>query len=191
MARHTPLDLPGDFDEQLRRALAVEPSPEFLPRVRARISTQPQSAVWGWGLPLTATTIAAACVAGFVLSARLAPVAAPAAPGAPARNHARAVEPRPVPEGAVLAIATRPAVPVARPVRAAPGAADHPAVLIDERQRAAFVLLARLVRDGTLTDEAFARTRPQSLDAIEKQIVPVDVTPVTVSPLGVDGVLQK
>ena len=51
------------IDREIERALAVDPSPEFLARVRARIASEPVPAAWGWP-PLVA---AAGAVVGVIV----------------------------------------------------------------------------------------------------------------------------
>lgn len=71
-----------------------------------------------------------------------------------------------------------------------PHAGDMPAVIVDERQRAALTMVMQMVSEGRLTDEAFAKTVPLSLQPIEERVVGIAVAPVEVSPLNVGGVLQ-
>ena len=193
MARNTPLDLPDDFDELLRRALAAEPSPEFLPRVRERISAEPQRSPWGWPLLFSAASLSIACVCVISLNLLTRPVAAPPVASAPAVRIAPHIAPGVRQDPEALDVPARAPFPVTAGVRdaAVKPAQEQPVVLVDERQRLAFRTLARMLGDGKLTDKAFAQTTPQSLDAIREQIVPVGVAPVTVSPIAVDGVLQK
>ena len=63
MAGNKDLDVPREFDALLRKALSVEPSSAFLPRVRERISEQPPGLHWNWRLWLTG---AAAAVESFL-----------------------------------------------------------------------------------------------------------------------------
>jgi hypothetical protein len=55
-----------DVDREIESLVAVDPSPEFLARVRTRVAEEPgQSAVrWSWTLGLTAVTVA--LIATFV-----------------------------------------------------------------------------------------------------------------------------
>lgn len=55
----------GVLDHQLRRALQVDPSPEFLARVRARVAEETPAGRWhGWSL----RTSAAVAMAGVIVS---------------------------------------------------------------------------------------------------------------------------
>lgn len=186
---------PMDFEQLLRREMAIEPSAEFLPRVRMRLSAESSPARWHWRwlLPVGAVAVAgAAFLVANVLTSD--PVAAPPAPHAPALAIAQPVpfiEPQSLrlPAGATRDIATRSA-PIARRIAGAPAPSDMP-VMVDVHQRTALARLMGIIRDGKLTGESFANTTPVSLAAIRDRVVPVDVAPVTVSPFGGDGVLQR
>ena len=188
MAGDKPLNLPDDLERLLRRTLSVEPSPAFLPRVRQRIAEGPPPSRWLSGWVLTA---AGAVALGVVAVALLpgTPASPPRAPLAPSLPMAQ-------PISASLPAPIEPAVAANRPRRALPDrrisdVVKTAEVLVDQRQRAALSTLVQMVQSGRITEQAFAKTTPPSLDAIRGQIVPVDVAPVSVSPLAVDGVLQK
>ena len=176
-----------DVDALLRRELSIEPSPEFLARVRERIGAEPQRSTWHWRVLLPASA-AALCMTAIVLVAGGDPVTHPAAPPAPAlstgspivAHRPPGVEEHVVPPPAAVPAASRVAV-----------ARRDPEVIVDESQRAALAVLFGIIRDGRLTDQSFARTTPVSLQAMREGIAPVDVAPLAVSPIGVDGVLQK
>jgi hypothetical protein len=188
--------MPGavDLDRLLRREMAIEPSPEFLARVRGRIQAgaAPARAKWTLFFPIGAGAATAALVMALNVAAR-DQVTAPRIPQPP-----RLATVQPIGGIAALPlerdararrIPERPRVDERRPVVRI--AVPDPPVMIDERQRAALAALVRIIRDGKLTDQSFAQTTPMSLDAIGEQIAPVRVSPVTVSPIAVDGVLQK
>ena len=51
------------IDKEIREALDVDPSPEFLARVRTRIAAEPASSTWRWSWGLAAACAVAASVA--------------------------------------------------------------------------------------------------------------------------------
>jgi hypothetical protein len=181
---------PMDFEQLLQHEMAIEPSTEFLPRVRERLDAQSSPARWHWRWLLPVGAVAAAGAAFLVANVLTSDRAA--APPAPALAIAQTVpfiEPSFVPASATRDIVTRRA-PIAKRVAGAPGPSDMP-VMVDVHQRTALARLLGVIRDGKLTSESFANTTPVSLATIRDRVVPVDVAPVTVSPFGGDGVLQR
>lgn len=192
MADNDRVDLPAEFDALLRRTLAVEPSPEFLPRVRERVSEEGRPSRWTapW---LFAATAAAATLALAIGVAWLpgAPAVTPAPPAAPAPVVAASARPVPPPPAIPRAASPRPRTIPARPVRAAHESPAAPVVIVDQRQRAALGLFLRMAQQGTLPEETLAQTMPMPNQPIEEQIVPIAVEPVAVSPIPVGGVLHN
>jgi hypothetical protein len=200
MAGNTPMNAPDgirlpdpmDVEQLLRREMAVAPSPGFLPRVRARIEGESFSSRWGWRWLVPAGAVAACgalAVAAVLSSGSVTAPVGPAAPSLAVGQPIRMIDPPPVPR----------TLPAHAGARIAPGvdrvaivtAPQQPMVIVDERQRAALLTLARIIRDGKLTDESFANTTPVTLQAIRDGVVPLEVIPVAVSPIGGDGVLQR
>jgi len=191
MADSERVDLPAEFDALLRRTLAVEPSPAFLPRVRERVREEGRPSRW------TVSWVLAGGVATAVLALAIgltwlpgSPVVNPAPPGAP--TPAMAASARPVPLPAIQPAASpRPRTIPARPVRAAHVSPVAPVVIVDQRQRAALVLFLRMAQQGTLPEETLAQTVPSPNSPMEEQILPIAVEPVAVSPIPVGGVLPS
>jgi len=57
-----------NVDQELQRALEVEPSPEFLARVRMRIADEPSPRRWGFTWVFAAAAAAAAVIVAVVLT---------------------------------------------------------------------------------------------------------------------------
>lgn len=191
MADQEHVDL-HEFDALLREVMAVEPSAEFLPRVRARVAAERRrSASWPW-IALAAGSVAAALVL-LVLSAQTGPRIV--VPPAPRLASAQPAKP-PVPD--LDSIAAPPVVPRSPALksrrvparRAAPPREEAPVVIVDERQRTALAALIRLVGRGQLTEENFARATPAPVTSIRDQMVPVGVAQLDVRPIVVAGVLS-
>jgi hypothetical protein len=191
MADNDRVDLPAEFDALLRRTLAVEPSPEFLPRVRERVSQQGRPSRWTapW---LFAATAAAATLALAIGVAWLpgAPAVTPAPPAAPAPVVAASARPVPPPPAIPRAASPRPRTIPARPVRAAHESPAAPVVIVDQRQRAALGTLFRMLELGRVSSESFAATVPVSLEPIAEQVPAITVEPVVVSAMPWGGVLH-
>lgn len=71
------------IDREIDDALAavnVDPSPDFVARVRARVAREPAPRSWFAWTPIAAGTLAAAVVVGAILLSRPATVQGPAAP---------------------------------------------------------------------------------------------------------------
>ena len=194
MAVDKHIDVSDEFDALLRKALSVEPSPAFLPRVRERIREQPHGVHWNWRLWLTGAAAAAVCVAAVVVGTRRDGASAPAAvPQSPVVQQARPIAGPSAPKTA------DPVVPkplyrrtvAPRTVPSVARSLDQPVVIVDERQRAALTLVMRMVGEGRLTEDAFKHTTPPSMQPIRDFVVPIGVKPVELSPLAVGGVLQS
>jgi hypothetical protein len=186
------LDLADDPLELLRQAMSVEPSAGFLPRVRERVASERPGFRFSWRLPLAAAVSAGVLVVGLwlprsfdqaVVSPQVpVPVARGAAPVAPppAASSSRS---SPMPAREARSRSAR------RSTRSAASSESQvPEVIIDPRQRAALATMFQMVREGHLTEEAFAQTTPPSTRSIREQVSPVGVSPVQVSPIAVGGV---
>jgi hypothetical protein len=92
------------LDDEIAAMLAVEPSPEFLARVRTRVAQEPEPAAWRWSwMVATAGAVAIVIVAVMVWPSREstapngAPVQAPQVAGAVETVTPRASSPATVP----------------------------------------------------------------------------------------------
>jgi hypothetical protein len=184
MADTERVDLPEEFDALVRRTLAVEPSPEFLPRVRERIvDCRPSRWMAPWMLAGGVAAAAVTLAIGLAWFPR-APVVSPLPPPAPAMvASARPGPTLPViqPAASPRAHAIRP-----RPVGAPQASTVVPVVIVDQRQRAALNKFVRMAQQGNLN---LAPVEPATNLAIEEQLMPIAVEPVAVSPIPVGGVL--
>ena len=186
MAGEKHVDLPDDLDALLRRTMSVDPSPSFLPRVRARIEVERSASISIWRLLVAAG--AAAALLFIAVSVRETDAPLPAVPQSPLVRTAA-----PIP--AIVAPKAE-ALPEAAPVRVASAAVRRsPAaavseVIVDERQRSALRTMMQMVSRGDLTGEAFEQTVPQSMQPIGERVAGIVVVPVAVSPIAIGGVLQ-
>jgi len=192
------VNLPDEFDTLLRQTLAVEPSAEFLPRVREHVAATPRRRFdLRWAL------VAGAGVAAvLMLTIWLAPssefdrptsvpvvASAPSSPSGGTSPSPAAVETPP--RLHVAAQASGGETRRTRMRQETTPRSEAPAVIVDERQQTAIASVMRLVAEGKLTAESFADTTPPSVDGIREQVLPLIVAPVQVSPFTVGGVLQK
>jgi hypothetical protein len=167
------------LDRDIRRALAVDPSAEFVARVRLRIAAEPapRTPALAWVCSAIAV-VAAAAVAWLVVAptrmtpARVAPVVARTVPhvAAPADFAASLAGPH---------LTRAPRVP-SRTVsqRRDAVALTAPEILIDSRE-------ARAIR--AFLDSARERSihlRPLATDTIEPELKPnIYIAPITIDPL--------
>ena len=191
MAVDKRIDVPDEFDALLRRALSVEPSPAFLPRVRERIREQPHGVHWNWRLWLTGAAAAAVCVAGVVVGTRRDGASAPAAvPQSPVVQQARPIA-RPSAPDTADPVVPKPLHRRTVAPRTLPSVArslDQPVVIVDARQRAALTVVMRMASEGRLTEDAFKHTTSPSMQPIRDFVVPIGVKPMELSPLALGGV---
>lgn len=104
MAGDKHIDVPDEFDALLREALSIEPSPDFLPRVRVRISAEPRSGYWNWHLWLTGAAAAAVCVVAVAVTMMSDGASAPVAPQPSVVQEGRPVVRPAVPNAADVAV---------------------------------------------------------------------------------------
>jgi len=197
------------LDREIQTALAVDPSPEFLARVRTRIANEraPSGSWLSWKLAAAAAIAAVIAIAVFLsrphekVPSSPAGVAQGGSPAEPARqnreaaavrrNDATAEEPgrQPIPTRAPRSSALPPAV-VAQAFRAAAAAgrptANEPLILIDPRESMALRRLITGTRDGSLDlSAALQATTPAAMELPE--ISDVVIAPITIEPLAPDA----
>ena len=170
------------LEREIETLLAVEPSRDFVARVRSRVAGESMSVGWGWRWPIAAvaTTVAVAVV-GAVLGTVLWPPAQQPAP--PVRQMTASLEnsvpppgpdlePHIVPPQAVSVVVPRRAVDIALP-----------AVMIAENESRAFAIL---VKTAPKTRFDFAPATPPmtpvEVDEIPK-MQPVALKPIEIEPL--------
>ena len=137
------------FERAIETALAVDPSPEFLARVRLRIEGEPGSSMWRMPWMLTAGALAVAIVmAVVVFRSDRKPTLTSTDQVAVARRTATETAPPPVPSTASATPRTD-GTPAARPAREARPARD-PEVLISADEAAGLRRLISVARDGRI-----------------------------------------
>jgi hypothetical protein len=190
-----------EIDRALQAALAVEPSPEFVARVRTRVANAHEPAAPAWRSPwlLSAAGAAAAAIAVIVVSrphetANVTPIAQvlkPARAGQPLGARPEpvvATRPEPV-QG--LAHPREPVVVIRATGPAPQPTAREPEILIDPREAMALRGLITGTRDGSLDLSAALRaTSPTAMNLPE--VSDVVIVPITIEPLepaaGAEGV---
>lgn len=168
------------YEADLRAALKVDPSPEFLARVRTRVAAEPEPSRWrlAWvmGLGLTAAVLVVMVWprSEAPAPARVQPVPAPVA----------AADPAPV-------VAPRPerieAAPV-RDVRRVVPDRQAPVIVVDTAEVAAFERLVARIEMGSLPAGPAAVTPPEM--AAEIQFEPVEIAPIVFASAGEGGDVQ-
>jgi len=210
--RHNPALTDADLDRELDAALDLEPSPEFLARVRMRIESEPRRAPWPLGVrvgarrwALTGLGALAAGVVMVVLAttvirpersesprpanqvAGMVPPAStfagPSAPSAPVRSPAGVLPPADVVPPGSGAVRRAPARSSSRTVAAA-ATVTTPPVLVAANEVAALERLFARAREGRVEISAPPEQPDQSVaSAPLAPIEAIDVAPISVGPL--------
>jgi hypothetical protein len=184
------------LERDIERALAVDPSPEFLARVRTRIAEEPSaSRQLGWLFAGVATAAVAAAVVLAMFD--VSPVRQPASARLLASRSIGSVvevpsvgsvgaDPRVRPERRVRPEGPSRVGPTQRSAPTATGVAAEPTTLFDPRETMALQRLIAGVRDARVDLAPLVKEppmAPQSLD--ELFIAPITIEPLV--PGGVEG----
>lgn len=194
------------IDREIQAALAVDPSPEFLARVRTHIAAEPPGVRTWLPWKLVAAAVMAAIVAAVVVMSRpqektsktataqgdirLTPEASIEQPRGPERSRASADSThRPVEApGAQRRASPRrltppPAQSEARLVAAMPA---EPEILVDPREARAIRLVIRATRDGSLDLSAALRATTPTVMTLPP-IAAIVIAPLSIDPLTPSG----
>jgi hypothetical protein len=180
------------IDDEIKDALNVEPSPEFVARVRTRIASEPEPSAWRWPWTVAAIGAMAAALLIAVVVSRPAPrpdavqASGPEVVQAlrPALERA-APNPAATPRASELA-ASKPAA--TRRVSVASGsirtasAAVEPEILLDPAETRALRALIAGVRDGRVDLSGAQRsTTPVAMDLAP--VADIVIVPITIDPI--------
>jgi hypothetical protein len=179
------------LEREIERALAVDPSPEFLVRVRARIADEPVPASRGFGW-LFAGVATVAAAAALVLAVRMvSPARPPATPALLASKSigSAVVVPAVVPStpgsaSAYAATQRRQGEKAGHYVPKASPAATRTQPLFDGRETTALQRLIADVRDARVDLTPLAKEGPMPLPALD----PLVISPIVIEPLTPGGV---
>jgi len=175
------------LDREIERALAVNPSPEFLVRVRARVADEPAPASrgFGWLLAGMAATAVAAAVVGVVML-RPEPRVDPAVGLLTSRSLTSAVIVPTVSRGLDREPRTTHREP--RTSNDAPRTTnrERPPLtpLFDARETMALQRLIADVRDARVDLAPLAKEGPMPLPAMD----PLVISPIVIEPLTPGGI---
>ena len=174
------------LEREIERALAVDPSPEFLVHVRGRIAneTVPASRGFGWLFARVATVAAAGAL---VLAVRMVSPARPSAtaPLLASRSIGSAVVvPAVVPAQYVVSGFLVPPKPRSGVGGSRTAAARTPEPLFDARETTALQRLIADVRDARVDLAPLAKEGPMPLPAMD----PLVISPIVIEPLASSGV---
>jgi hypothetical protein len=172
------------LDAELSAVIAIDPSPQFAPRVRAAVEATAVASHrhrWLWLGGFAATAAAALIVASLPAEHAMAPPAPPVAFGAMQQSETGIVE-------SALDRAPRPPTPLRRTAASELNTASahtppEPEVIVSPAQRAAVDRYVAMFRAGSLETSALA-TSPQPLLAPPSDLV---VAPLEVEPMAVPG----
>ena len=184
------------IDEEIHKALNVDPSPEFVARVRMRVAREPAPSAWRWAWTLAAAGAMAAAIAIAVVVSRpwgprdAAQVFPPAhaadlvlrARSAPTVQERVAQAPRPAHAG-LKPRATRAAEAFARQRSAS---AAEPEILIDPREGFALRRLLAGVRAGRVDLAAVANASAPAIMELPA-IQAIEIPAITIDPITPSG----
>lgn len=194
------------LDRELRRALAVDPSPEFVPRVRMRVAIEPAPAGWrfSWLACCAAAGVAAVIIVAAIATRDRAPVAGavpsiaktatggasielPKAAGStPTGETPRTVRTGPLEHGPRHSLQHAAVTSLNARARARePGGSDAD-VLVDVRESNAIRQLILAIRDGRVPV-----VQPDLAVATEAApLTQIVIPPLTIDPIGPQDGLQ-
>jgi hypothetical protein len=191
----------AELDRELGRALRVDPSPEFVARVRSRIAEEPAPSRWTFGRwqLVAVAAVAASLLIAVVVHRRANP---------PIARDQAVLSARPIGAGAIAALQEH--EPVRRtereplePMEREPfgrmeregfsRASAAPEVLIDPREAQALRAVIARVRTGALDlSPVLMATKPEAMDL--PPITDIVIEPIAIDPLapdtGAQGVRQ-
>lgn len=172
-----------DLDREIESLLSVEPSPEFLARVRARVAAEPKPGRWRapWMLAFSAAT--AAVVVGVIVGP--SPAVNPSGTAPNERPQISEVIETITPAGLSVASPTRtkPARALTVAAAAAPERAieiDLPAVMVAENEMKTFATLVASIRQSRF--DVAVPVAPDPDVPLEVKILP-PVEPLEIEPI--------
>ncbi|HEY7185854.1 MAG TPA: hypothetical protein VH436_04860 [Vicinamibacterales bacterium] len=166
-------------DREIESLFEVDPSSDFVARVRSRVADESMSAGWGWRWPMAAaaTTVAVAVIAAMVGTVLWQPVkpTGPLAPQLTASVEGRVLKlpPNPdlVPPHVVSGVAPRRSIDIALP----------PVIIAANETRA----FAVLVRTAPNTQFDFVAAAAAAMTPVEVDKMPA-IEPIVIKPLAGD-----
>jgi hypothetical protein len=178
------------IDQEIQDALKVDPSPEFLARVRTRIANEPAPSAWRWSWTVAAGAVAASVVVAIVLSpVREKSIVAPVTQTAAAGPKAPALQPAAEELAPVAQSAER--RPAPRMVIATALAVQQPEILLDPAETRALQRFIAGARNGRVDLAAVQQsTSPAPMEL--EPVADIVIAPITIEPLaplaGAEGV---
>ena len=189
------------IDDEIRKALDVEPSPQFLARVRTRIVAEPAPSAWRWSWTVAAAgAMAAVLLSALIVSRRPETIStgpAPVAQPFKAENRNAGITPTdqraPALEPAIAEVKRRTASRRSSdaPVRLKPDTTDSAILLLDPAETRALQALIAGVHAGRIelaAAQASAPAAPMELQAVTDIVI----APITIEPIaplsGAEGV---
>jgi hypothetical protein len=156
-----------ELERELRALLDVEPSPDFVARVRTDVHADAIADVWPTGrwIAVAAAAVVIVSVSVWIATRSVQPLTSPAA-----------IVSQQVPSVPSVQSLAPPAVPSSAAQTAAP-AARVPEVVVSPRESAGLRYLLAALRDGRLDSAAMPSDHGDVVD------MPIVIEPITVEPL--------
>jgi hypothetical protein len=167
------------LDREIADALAVDPSPTFVARVRQRVAAEPAPAAWRFPwIVMTTTALAAAAILAIVLS-RDARRPIPPPPLLPARASAVLI---PLPDVASGFSRIDDRMRAASPRRLLLRPPSEPEILIDAREAQAIRSLIRGARDGSIDLALVLRASTPGVMELPP-VTAIEIPDITIEPI--------
>jgi len=191
----------ASLDRELTAMLAVNPSPEFVARVRTRIADEPsRSHGWfgQWTIAASIGAVAALAIVVFVFTREGGSNVPSASPVLGSRTVTLSGSPLPDVKAQVLGVSGEPAPAIRRTHAPAQHASAQPQpaepeILIDRREAAALRALIFGTRDGRVDLAPLLDASPPSVMELPP-IVDIEIPAITIDPIapgpGEEGVRQ-
>jgi hypothetical protein len=164
------------LEREIESLLAIEPSPEFVARVRTHVANEPETPRWR-----LAWVVAPAMGACIVVFAAVMVMSSRPEPAAPVQAVTPSTVPRAVVERKPTVEPPRRVAHAAVPARRPPSGMPRPEVVISEKERQAFEQLLLALAQNRLPVQVRAEDPAEESLAPE----PLEIEPLTIEPLQV------
>ena len=179
---------PGTWNRELEEALNVDPSPEFLARIRTRIASEPEPRRWRLAWVMVPVTTAAIAMFGVLTMVGSRPE--PVAPFQVATDMTPGVlERRSAPGVVAPAIVREPMPPQRRVVAHLTPSSVFPEVVVSQDERRTLDYVAAVVIGGRIADLSVERAHTEIEPITVRDVEIVEMTglaPLRIEPLKIE-----
>ncbi len=191
------------IDVELASAFRLEPSPDFLARVRSRLATDPATSrsILGWRVAVAAASVAVVILAVglFLLPGSSKRGSGSSTAAAPRSLPRQATLPTPAPDARTPAPKDSSPLPASATRRMAPhrvraalavnARSEEPEVLVPASQRIAIRELMQMLNAGTLDEKILAE--PKEITHSDVSVTPIVVEEVAVPAITIRSAVER